>query len=49
MFIQYQDPDLDFIPIPDPGFKKAIDLGSGSTTPNYYKRLFLGLTNDSDF
>jgi hypothetical protein len=32
MFIP--DPDLDFYPslIPDPGVKKALDLGSGSAT-----------------
>ncbi len=30
------DPDLDFLPIPDPGVKKAADPGSGSAT------LFLG-------
>jgi hypothetical protein len=26
------DPDLDFLPIPDPGIKKAPDPGSESTT-----------------
>jgi hypothetical protein len=26
------DPDLDFLPIPDPRVKKALDLGSGSAT-----------------
>jgi len=26
------DPDLDFLPIPDPGVKKAPDPGSGSAT-----------------
>ncbi len=34
--IQYSSririPDLDFLPIPDPGVKKAPDPGSGSTT-----------------
>ncbi len=30
MFIS--DPDLDFLPIPDPGVKKAPDPGSGSPT-----------------
>jgi hypothetical protein len=25
-------PDLDFLPIPDPGIKKALDPGSGSAT-----------------
>jgi hypothetical protein len=28
----FSDPDLDFIPIPDPGVKKAPDPGSGSAT-----------------
>jgi hypothetical protein len=26
------DPDLDYLPIPDPGVKKALDPGSGSAT-----------------
>jgi hypothetical protein len=26
------DPDLEFLPIPDPGVKKAPDPGSGSAT-----------------
>jgi hypothetical protein len=26
------DPDADFLPIPDPGVKKALDPGSGSAT-----------------
>jgi hypothetical protein len=30
MFIP--DPDLDFLPIPDPGVKKASDPGFGSAT-----------------
>jgi hypothetical protein len=30
MFIP--DPDLDFLPMPDPGVKKAPDLGSGFAT-----------------
>jgi hypothetical protein len=30
--LQILDPDLDFLPIPDPGFKKAPDPGSGSAT-----------------
>ncbi len=29
MFIP--DPDADFLPIPDPGVKKALDPGSGSS------------------
>ncbi len=32
MFIP--DPDLWFLPIPDPGVKKALDTGSGSTILN---------------
>jgi hypothetical protein len=28
----FSDPDLDFLPIPDPGVKMAPDPGSGSAT-----------------
>jgi hypothetical protein len=46
MFIP--DPDLDFLPIPDPGVKKAPNPGSGSTMVNntHYLRLlgFLSMT-----
>jgi hypothetical protein len=27
------DPDLDFLPIPDPGVKKALDPGSATLVP----------------
>ncbi len=47
--IRIPDPDLDFLPIPDPGLKNALDPGSGSATltwryPQYGIEGVLGLS-----
>jgi hypothetical protein len=48
MFIP--DPDLDFLPIPDPGVKKARDPGSGSATLRFaITRFFSCITGRTFF